>query len=207
MAWPAPDLPISYTNATVSLDTHPSAHNDTNQSLNNDYRPELIRVGGIADQNVLDIATTAGDLTAHATEAFITGGHANVAFTQGANPGFSVPAGEGIWQIRHGMFRSWWQTDWPTGPAGNTSGAILIESPEPGSEALLQDAMVTGHGSFRPSSGGTFGAVWTQWDATAGAHKLWNSATFPAQSGFDPMGNGGIFRFSWSYPTTRADTV
>ena len=45
MPWPAPDLPINFQNATVSLDTHPQAHNATNLSLNNDYRPELSRVG------------------------------------------------------------------------------------------------------------------------------------------------------------------
>ena len=49
MTWPAPDLPINFTNATQSLDTHPSAHNTTNLSLNDDYRPELTRVGGEID--------------------------------------------------------------------------------------------------------------------------------------------------------------
>ena len=45
MPWPAPDLPINFSNSTVSLDTHPGAHNATNLALNNDYRPELSRVG------------------------------------------------------------------------------------------------------------------------------------------------------------------
>ena len=45
MTWPAPDLPIAYTNTTVSFDTHPEAHNDTNTSLNTNFKPELTRVG------------------------------------------------------------------------------------------------------------------------------------------------------------------
>ena len=45
MTWPAPDLRIDFQNATVSADTHPAAHNDTNLSLNDDYRPEIIRIG------------------------------------------------------------------------------------------------------------------------------------------------------------------
>ena len=47
MTWPAPDLPINYQNATVSADTHPAAHNDTNLTLNDDYRPEINRLGGV----------------------------------------------------------------------------------------------------------------------------------------------------------------
>ena len=45
MPWPAPDLPINFSNSTVSLDTHPGAHNATNLALNNNYKPELSRVG------------------------------------------------------------------------------------------------------------------------------------------------------------------
>jgi len=49
MPWPAPDLPVNFANATVSQDTHPQAHNSTNLSLNNNYRPELTRVGQAID--------------------------------------------------------------------------------------------------------------------------------------------------------------
>ena len=47
MAWPPTPLPINFTNATVSLDTHPQAHNATNLQLNNDIVPEnnTIRTG------------------------------------------------------------------------------------------------------------------------------------------------------------------
>ena len=47
MAWPPTPLPINFTNATVSLDTHPQAHNATNLQLNNDIVPEIntIRTG------------------------------------------------------------------------------------------------------------------------------------------------------------------
>ena len=65
MTWPAPDLPINFTNATQSLDTHPTAHNATNLSLNDDYRPELTRVGGelqdVRDQVV--VSGPANDIT------------------------------------------------------------------------------------------------------------------------------------------------
>jgi hypothetical protein len=45
MTWPAPTLPIDFTNATAQQDLHPQAHNVTNQTLNDNYRPELTRVG------------------------------------------------------------------------------------------------------------------------------------------------------------------
>ena len=44
MTWPAPDLPFAFQNATISADTHPNAHNETNLSLNDNYRPEIIRL-------------------------------------------------------------------------------------------------------------------------------------------------------------------
>ena len=45
MTWPAPDLRIDFANETVQQDQHPAAHNDTNLTLNDDYRPEIIRLG------------------------------------------------------------------------------------------------------------------------------------------------------------------
>lgn len=59
MTWPAPDLRIDYQNATVSADTHPGAHNETNLTLNDDYRPEILRLG-----NVVNDSYAAGDGTA-----------------------------------------------------------------------------------------------------------------------------------------------
>ena len=44
MAWPPTPLPVNFANATVSLDTHPTAHNDTNLQLNNDFTPEINRI-------------------------------------------------------------------------------------------------------------------------------------------------------------------
>ena len=41
MAWPPTPLPVNFTNATVSLDTHPQAHNATNLQLNNDIVPKI----------------------------------------------------------------------------------------------------------------------------------------------------------------------
>ena len=53
MTWPAPDLRIDYQNVTVSADTHPLAHNDTNLTLNDDYRPEINRIGGQLEDGYL----------------------------------------------------------------------------------------------------------------------------------------------------------
>ena len=71
MPWPAPDLPINFQNATVSLDTHPQAHNATNLSLNNDYRPELSRVGSslAATQSVYQGVTPTGTAIIRADNA------------------------------------------------------------------------------------------------------------------------------------------
>ena len=44
MAWPPTPLPINFQNATVSLDTHPTAHNATNLQLNTDVIPEINRL-------------------------------------------------------------------------------------------------------------------------------------------------------------------
>ena len=44
MAWPPTPLPINFQNATVSVDTHPQAHNATNLQLNNDIVPEVDRL-------------------------------------------------------------------------------------------------------------------------------------------------------------------
>jgi len=41
MTWPAPNLPIDFTNTTAQQDNHPDAHNETNQSLNDNYRPQI----------------------------------------------------------------------------------------------------------------------------------------------------------------------
>ena len=41
MAWPPTPLPINFQNATVSLDTHPTAHNTTNLQINNDIVPYI----------------------------------------------------------------------------------------------------------------------------------------------------------------------
>ena len=49
MAWPPPPLPINFQNATVSLDTHPQAHNQTNVVINNDIVPTIN--GILADFN------------------------------------------------------------------------------------------------------------------------------------------------------------
>ena len=61
MTWPAPDLPFAFQNATISADTHPNAHNETNVSLNDNYRPEIIRLGSIVDDLLpLPISKSAG---------------------------------------------------------------------------------------------------------------------------------------------------
>lgn len=72
MTWPAPDLPIDFTNATPQEDEHPNAHNSTNLTLNDDYRPEITRLGSAvvtaqntADQGVADAAQALVDANAY----------------------------------------------------------------------------------------------------------------------------------------------
>ena len=49
MTWPPADLPIDFQNATPQENTHPDAHNATNQTINADLVPEIKRVAAIAD--------------------------------------------------------------------------------------------------------------------------------------------------------------
>ena len=41
MTWPAPTLKFDYSNTDPQQDEHPLAHNSTNQSLNDNYRPQI----------------------------------------------------------------------------------------------------------------------------------------------------------------------
>jgi len=41
MTWPAPTLKFDYSNTDPQQDQHPLAHNSTNQSLNDNYRPQI----------------------------------------------------------------------------------------------------------------------------------------------------------------------
>ena len=78
MTWPAPDLPIDFTNATPQQDAHPDAHNATNLTLNDNYRPEIIRLGSAvntaqetADQGVADAAQAVVTANAYTDENVI----------------------------------------------------------------------------------------------------------------------------------------
>ena len=66
MTWPPASLPIDFENATPQENTHPDAHNTTNQTINADLVPEINRVGALADTIGLYLplagATLTGDL-------------------------------------------------------------------------------------------------------------------------------------------------
>lgn len=57
MTWPAPDLPIGFSNEDAQVDLHPDAHNQTNATLNSDYRPQISANKSKAQQNANDIST------------------------------------------------------------------------------------------------------------------------------------------------------
>ena len=63
MTWPPADLPIDFQNATPQENTHPDAHNATNQTINADLVPEIIRVGELAETIGLYLPLTGGTLT------------------------------------------------------------------------------------------------------------------------------------------------
>jgi len=63
MTWPPADLPIDFENATPQENTHPDAHNATNQTINADLVPEIKRVGALADTIGLYLPLSGGTLT------------------------------------------------------------------------------------------------------------------------------------------------
>ena len=63
MTWPPAGLPIDFENATPQENTHPDAHNATNQTINDDIVPEINRVGALAETIGLYLPLTGGTLT------------------------------------------------------------------------------------------------------------------------------------------------
>jgi hypothetical protein len=63
MTWPPAALPIDFENATPQENTHPDAHNATNQTINADLVPEINRVGALADTIGLYLPLSGGTLT------------------------------------------------------------------------------------------------------------------------------------------------
>ena len=82
MTWPAPDLPFDFQNATISADTHPSAHNDTNLSLNDDYRPEIIRLGDVVIALGLGSAPDVGKNNTPGASSFEKAAFPNLVFVR-----------------------------------------------------------------------------------------------------------------------------
>ena len=62
MPWPPAPLPVNFGNATVSLNTHPTAHNATNSQLNNSIVPQLVQVTDDLAQVTDDLAQVEADL-------------------------------------------------------------------------------------------------------------------------------------------------
>jgi hypothetical protein len=67
MTWPPADLPIDFENATPQENTHPDAHNATNQTINADLVPEINRVGALAETIGLYLPLSGGTLTGDLT--------------------------------------------------------------------------------------------------------------------------------------------
>jgi hypothetical protein len=96
MAWPPPDLPQTFDNATASTDIHPTAHNTTNQYLNDDYRPQI-------QANIGDIATNATLLA-----NFIPGSSAAIRSNGGGQPIMQDDAGGQVSRL-YGTRGPYWQ--------------------------------------------------------------------------------------------------
>jgi hypothetical protein len=74
MTWPPAVLPIDFENATPQENTHPDAHNTTNQTINNDIVPEInqklalsggtvtgdLQVEGLTKMNGLNVVAPGG---------------------------------------------------------------------------------------------------------------------------------------------------
>ena len=79
MAWPPPVQKTDWINADVSLDNHPSAHNDIALTLEQDYTPQI-------SANVTAISTNTGAIAAHEAVYALDG------TMTGTNPGFNADA-------------------------------------------------------------------------------------------------------------------
>lgn len=103
MTWPPAALPIDFENATPQENTHPDAHNATNQTINADLVPEINRVGALADTIGLYLplsgGTLTGDLQVNGQTIAESGGGPNV-------PRFQIGDGSGLGM--YGAINSQW---------------------------------------------------------------------------------------------------
>ena len=203
MTWPSPQPPLTtnQTTATVQPDTHPADHANENQAINDDIAPQL-------EQNRVNISTYScyddhRDL--HETHALLDLG--NVIIEQ---PGSTVPqisiALDGLWQIRHGMFQGWANSNTNTITNTGTQLGTFVELPVTGSAGFLRDNMPIGYGAFRADTADPFVPVIGFWDADKGTMQL-QAQKDEMDNTFAAIGPGMIFRFTWCYPTNRADTI
>ncbi len=208
MTWPSPSLPLltSQTNATVQLDTHPADHATTNLVINDDVAPELTRVGGVADQNVLDIATNAADLAEH--EQYAYGASHQIQLRQGVGGAqvINLPSG-GPWQIRHGTFTASSNTVWASGEhTGTNLSTWLVPVAPTGTTTLIEPTQLMGYGIMRMRTGEPSLMVTAIWDETEEAALVLAANPAGVTSGFGPFGSGFLLRFNWSFNTNRVDS-
>ena len=112
MTWPPAELPIDFQNATPQENTHPDAHNATNQTINADLVPEIIRVGELAETIGLYLPLTGGTLTG---DLQVNGSTQSWSFRTG-NGNLSAPSYSFYNDLSTGLFR---QAEGVLGVAGN----------------------------------------------------------------------------------------
>ena len=69
MAWPPPVFDTTFTNADPQLDDHPNIHNQVNESLNADFRPQIDSNTAAIGVNAGGISTNAANLDDHESNA------------------------------------------------------------------------------------------------------------------------------------------
>jgi hypothetical protein len=100
MTWPPAGLPIDFENATPQENTHPDAHNATNQTINNDIVPEINRVGALAETIGLYLPLTGGTLTGDLQ----VDGSVTVAAGSAADVGYGFKGADGTLARGLGMY-------------------------------------------------------------------------------------------------------
>lgn len=108
MAWPPPTFPINYSNTTAQQDNHPSAHNDINNSLNQDFRPKIDGLQTGVDDNAAQIITNNNAFEAHrfqSASSDVGPINDNMTFYQllDGSIGYQVKVPMQIWK-RHGVW-------------------------------------------------------------------------------------------------------
>ena len=206
MAWPPPVFDTTFDNADPQLDDHPNIHNQINESLNTDFRPQIdANAAGIAG-NASNISDNASNLAAHESTTWLP---FTAVLTWGGQPPENGPiTGPMQYRVRHGvayleMSDASIGSNFPGGPSNDTgdmsmslTGAPLI--PSNGSWFVGAGHMV------RNASGGGYWPYWCRYqNQSAFALMKYDQ---PASNSWKRVVSGDSFNLNLSYRTTTPDT-